>query len=935
MDLSKFEDKPIESIADQAMENPAPVGDEKELLTWYKMFRPQGRVISPAERLRTTEVEVDPRTRPIGSAESMGLEHAYPSQKPDAATLDEIRNMKEQQGTFKGIMSLAPWLAGVPAIGAAGLLPATIGTVGSATALEAANRAVMGKETTPHEGVLGRGLAGAGSWIDPRAESEMSEPEAVLRDTLNSLTMMGGPTATLKGVKGLGKVPGAKFVRGMVDELTPQIVNKATGEVVNAVDYGWSKAINYLSTPEQSIFKGESLPQNLMTQIQKGGRAAREFMQPAVERLNPANASEVRKAKAQGAILMAEAERIGSALARPEFTLKDKRDFLRIGRGANMRGVSDRVKSLVKESERNMEELGIDPVILKAFNEKKSKLYTQMLEAPHNVLTSKHTKQLMETIDASVPTDAFFRPGKMRVAIHNAVADPAVSEAEKKLLIELYQLPATTPEIALEAAHHAQSAYLKSSLLKLKDADSMVSAVEKPGYVRDTWGYLGNKGDLFMHRDLALELDSYHKIQNYSKGVFSKYFTSPWKTMKIILSPAAQIRNSFTNWMLNDIGGLPFYRVDIYKEAVHGMAKRDDRWKDFAKLTGGGGTFQHNELVNLAAQWRYVEDFSDLALKGLEKVSKYPKIAYNANEQVFKFAKYLHNLEKGMGKVEAAADAVIPTFNYSEITPAVAFARTHFIPFATWTTKVIPYTFEMAVKHPIRVGKWYAFYEGLQQYALQQTGMSEEEWEDYKLKWPAYMKRGAYLLMPWRDSRDRLNMVDLTYMVPGVGDMKEMINQGLWDTVFQHPSLTIPGDLRSNTKFTGEPIYYDWDSGWMKGYKSFQHIWGSVAPSWFNPWGGDYKKYVNAMQAQPGAMTMKQAIASQLGAKMVPLDDEKIYKLHGAMQRVHLAEMTTQMKKELREAGDDYEAQTKVYDKYAEIRKRFINESLGIEGDEE
>ena len=52
MDLSKFEDKPIESIADQAMENPAPVGDEKEILTWYKMFRPQGKVISPAERLR-------------------------------------------------------------------------------------------------------------------------------------------------------------------------------------------------------------------------------------------------------------------------------------------------------------------------------------------------------------------------------------------------------------------------------------------------------------------------------------------------------------------------------------------------------------------------------------------------------------------------------------------------------------------------------------------------------------------------------------------------------------------------------------------------------------------------------------------------------------------------------------------------------------------
>lgn len=904
MDLSKFEDEPIESIADQAMENPGP-----------GLYASQSQGMVPNERIIAGQSEED---APMpGVMQKLGLGF-IPRKAEDIRqtmwekmgiaqprTAEEVDKPTEASLLSKvAAMALPNIRDNAESLTTKGVMPAIKGL--GETVLKGMSEIPMGE--APEETVR-----------------KVSEGDPM---TIGMLGLMGGGGRVVSPIlKG-----GLKTLRKGAELLNTNPIAKKWGY---AVDKGWSKTINYLSTPEQSIFKGESLPQNLMTQIQKGGRAAREFMQPAVERLNPANASEVRKAKAQGAILMAEAERIGSALASPEFTLKDKRDFLRIGRGAGMRGVSDRVKNLVRESERNMEDLGIDPVILKAFNEKKSKLYTQMLEAPHDVLTSKHTKQLMETIDASVPTNAFFRPGKMRVAIHNAVADPAVSEAEKKLLIELYQLPATTPEIALEAAHHAQSAYLKSSLLKLKDADSMVSAVEKPGYVKDVWGYLGNKGDLFMHRDLALELDSYHKIQNYSKGVFSKYFTSPWKTMKIILSPAAQIRNSFTNWMLNDIGGLPFYRVDIYKEAVHSMAKRDDRWKDFAKLTGGGGTFQHNELVNLAAQWRYVESFPDLALKGLEKVSKYPKIAYNANEQVFKFAKYLHNLEKGMSKAEAATDAVIPTFNYSEITPAVAFARTHFIPFATWTTKVIPYTFEMAVKHPIRVGKWYAFYEGLQQYALQQAGMSEEEWDDYKLKWPAYMKHGAYLLLPWRDSRDRLNMVDLTYMVPGVGDMKEMVNQGLWDTIFQHPSLTIPGDLRGNTKFTGEPIYYDWDSGLMKGYKSFQHIWGSIAPSWFNPWGGDYKKYMNAMQAQPGAMTMKQAIASQLGAKMVPLDDEKIYKLHGAMQRVHLAEMTTQMKKELREAGDDYEAQTKVYDKYAEIRKRFINESLGIEGDEE
>jgi hypothetical protein len=384
--------------------------------------------------------------------------------------------------------------------------------------------------------------------------------------------------------------------------------------------------------------------------------------------------------------------------------------------------------------------------------------------------------------------------------------------------------------------------------------------------------------------------------------------------------------------------------MDIYKQAATGMWKNHDTWKDWIRQTGGGGMFANNEMAALASKFKYDLEYKDIPELLLSQASKYPKNIYNANEQLFKYAKYLHNLEKGMRKSEAAADAMIPTFNYGEITPAVAKLRSTFVPFATWTTKVIPYTFEMMVKHPVRVGKWFAMFYGMQHYALEKAGMSEEEFEVYKKQWPEYMQKGAYLLMPWRDSRGRLNMVDLTYMVPGIGDMKEMVGKGLWESFFQHPALTLPAQLLSGKEFSGAPYRHEWQTPVMKRIADGKHIWQSLMPSWFG--GTDWNKYMKVASGQPGAMTMGQALASQFGMKMQPLDDEYMFKLHNASQRIHLTEMTIEMKKEIRLAGSDPQVLAgiksldekiqEISEEYANIRRAFLTDGMDQgEGDEE
>lgn len=694
----------------------------------------------------------------------------------------------------------------------------------------------------------------------------------------------------------------------------------------------WDNAVmgpvNYLTNPDKALLENvkdgtiKKVLQGSMTPVQRTGRFFREKIQPAIERLDKETAEVFTHRKVQENLLAQEGEKLGQEMAK--LPLPDRLDVMKGIRGEEMHLLSDKAKDVLSDSRIRILQSDIDPRMVKKHDEVLGKLYTHVLKAPEDVLTSRKMRDLLEGIEKDVGEGKWFRNFRVRMKISDAISDPAVSDAEATLLKELFQLPATTPEMVLQASRAASQDFIKRSLLKAPGGRALVSPTEIPGFVKSNAKRF--KG-LWVDRDTNLELEALENIEKYSHGVFNKYFTTPWKTAKIILSPASQIRNTFTNFMLNDIGGLPVYRLDIYNKAFGEMKKDSKLWKEFARTTGGGGTFGRNELSQLETTWKFSENWYDVPNKLLGTTTKYPKALYNANEQVFKFAKYLHNIEKGMGKVEAARDAIIPTFDYSSITPAVAAARSHFMPFATWTSKVIPYTIEQTVKHPLRVGKWFAMYEVLQNLALQNANMSEEEFANFKSRMPDYIQKGAYLLMPWRDSQDRLNMLDLTYIVPGLGDIREMAGKGIWETTFQHPAITLPADLLRNKSFTGAPIVYDWQDGKTQAAKYFSHIWQSTMPSW-TPGGTDWKRYFRSMSETPGAQTVSQAIAQQFGVKIQPLDKKQISRIHESMIKKGEAEITTEMNKELRMTKDPQERR-EILSRYIEIKKRFLREKLG------
>lgn len=776
----------------------------------------------------------------------------------------------------------------------------------------------IGLPPTPHETIKKAEAGDVGSQVELAAAPLMLPGVPVLKPIMKTL--------------GAGARMGLRALNTVSDNPLTHAGQVAMSKIW---DYGVAAPMNYITDPRKSLLANSSLPDPLKNYLgkmvepfQKGGRFIREQVEPAIERLPESVQNVIRTARAQETLIAQEGNKLAKDMI--DLPLSTKMDIVRGLRGESLGSLTTDAANAITQSRARIRQHGIDPGMVQTANDKASQLFTSLLKSPHNVLTDPNMRIIMDSLEQSVPAEAWFRNVRLRGAIKQAISDPTMPIETRTLLTEMYQLPATTPEIALQSARAASNEYLKGELFRVGQPMGLISPVRLPGMVETSWGPLKGTG-MWLDRDLALELEALQKIEKYSHSVWNRYFTTPWKTMKIVLSPGAQLRNTFTNFMLNDIGGLPVYRMDVYKDAFSGMMKNSSDWKDFVRLTGGGGTFSRNDLTALEATWKYNVPWYEVPSKLLERGSQLPRTVYNANEQVFKFAKYIHNLEQGLPKQKAAFDALKPTFNYSEITPAVGLARSSVMPFATWTSKVIPYTFEQAVKHPIRVGKWWAMYEGLQNMALQQSGMSKEEWDDFKSKMPDHVQKGLYLLMPWRDSRDRLNMLDLTYIVPGIGDMREMVGRGMWEAIYQHPLITIPADLLRNKKFTGEPIRYDWQPWQVRRWNDMQHMWESVMPSWFGPWGTDYKRYVRSLSDQPGAQTVGQAIAAQFGVRIQPLDEIQIMSLYDSQRKRYESEITMEMNKELRRTQDP-DKQREIVEKYAKMRERFLADYLNQPG---
>lgn len=768
----------------------------------------------------------------------------------------------------------------------------------------------VGALTGPAAPVVGP-LLGASAYIltkrlitgeDPEPITPMLFPEAGLENINPTLLATAEEVAMFYAAGPLFRGSG-KVIRGLAKGVD-KAARPLTSALVKAGEPLAEKAWDIIT-----VITGvkAQLPTKKLLGMNK---SIQEMVQPAIERLEkkaPAIGREFRNTKVESSLVLEEGRKLGRALQKePPQVVAEVGKALK--RKNMLEGIKNpKAKEIVSTFKKDIKDLSLN----KKYEESFFKHFSKLMPT-----TFKGSDKIIKMLEK--PEGTSLR--EIHAALDEVIKSPLSSPKAKDVAKDLWSLSARTPMEVAIATRQASFEYLTSRVKKMPGA---ISPTLKKGFVESQTR--GLKGAI-VNKDIELELQAMEKIPRIAEGLFNRYFMSPWKTNKVVLRPASHIRNLISNTLLNDGGGLPFYRQDIYMDALKGMRTNSAAWKEFKRMTGTSATnFSGADLLQINSGLAYGANIFDKMLNVYDKIVSVPRSIYSAEESLFKFAKYLHNIEKGIGKHEAAHDAVKWTFDFSDITPEIAAVGKWAVPFIRWYTKAIPLGLETAVKHPLRFAKWGVFGMALQAHAFESTGISEEEWDSLKEGMPEYMQKGMYLLMPFRDENENLQMLNLTYMLPFIGDVSELYQRSVPENIIQNPIFTMGSTLLSKRKFSGVPLYYDWEPPATKAFKGFAYAWEQFMPATV-PGGTDFDKLWNAIQNKEGALSVEQAIANAAGFKLTPVDKIKNARRKDAIRRIYEQEISSSLRRELKMSTSGEET--------ADILKKYqtrMKEVRGIE----
>jgi len=606
-----------------------------------------------------------------------------------------------------------------------------------------------------------------------------------------------------------------------------------------------------------------------------------------------------------------------------------------------------KAREIVQKLKSGLQELKIGKRYENAFMEQLGKAMNRHIDAPEDIfLNTRISDRLLKPIQEEILNT---QPGmwnrqrvkKMQSMLSDLMENPAINEETRSLAKDLYNLPATLPE---EVADSAKAVAEKMLSIKLKKIPGTVYArlpkgKSKNDYLPSMWKDFIHKGDsLLVQRDVELELRALVDIPKISHNTFNKWFMTPWKTAKIIMRPATHIRNTMTNAMLNHIGGMPFWRMDLYIDAAKGMKAGAKSYKQFSREVGLGGTFTVDDIVRVSEGLKYDSTIFDRMLNLHDKITAFPRSIYNAEEHLFKYAKYLHNMEKGMKHKDASWDAMKWTFNYGEVTRATAFMRSNLAPFFTWQSKILPLMAESFTKNPVQWMGMIAMYKGLNHLAYQNLDITDDEYEYIDRIMPEYIKGGMFFPVPWRDQDGRLQFLNLTYMLPGFGDLSEMKQHPALGLI-SNPLLSMYAMWTTEKKFSGAPVCFDWEPWPVRMAKKTSAIWETLVPAPL-PGGTDFEMVVKTFteRALPAmgvgeepmfnkSLTPLQAMSSFFGMKITPGDEREWKRVSTAIFSSELNQMKSQMVKEMRESQSDIERlniRSKYRKLFLEYREKYL-----------
>lgn len=371
-----------------------------------------------------------------------------------------------------------------------------------------------------------------------------------------------------------------------------------------------------------------------------------------------------------------------------------------------------------------------------------------------------------------------------------------------------------------------------------------------------------------------------------------------FKFMKVVMSPAAHVRNMLSNGILNywklglgpkDFGLYAGSFREIFSKTPSEMVLR-------ARKQGlGASNFASQEL-------RMLLDDPSIAKTGMIR-GKYERMKqvigniYQKEEDVAKLTAFKFGIRKGMSDEAAWKAAEEATFNYAQVTPFVRKMRTSLFgaPFITFALKAAPAAVETALKSPNRIAVF-----GKAKTAIENQG-DQEEIASEKEQMPHWMKDGFYIKLPTKDEYGRSAYFDATYIMPfsslvlGAADFAKIVTgtqvRGE-DTVGQAavastPAFQFISEIARNRDFTGNKIVRETDPVDQQVMDYMEYLIKVFAPppiaaqipvgynqTTGEPVGAGIYKSLSLGEEPRQNETPRQEVLSYIGMKYRPFDEE-------------------------------------------------------------
>jgi len=366
------------------------------------------------------------------------------------------------------------------------------------------------------------------------------------------------------------------------------------------------------------------------------------------------------------------------------------------------------------------------------------------------------------------------------------------------------------------------------------------------GWVQLNSRKLGVLDQSYAHPEVARELNAVIQSRSEFAKMGSKAYGA-WKYGKVIASPKTHMRNMMSNSIMAHLGGLPMYEQPYYlARAIKEMRAQGPAYMAVRQNSNIFRTgWAQNELRALydasvsleglpeGSLFQTVPILRDAIVKGKKAGAKMAEI-YQKEEQVFKMAKVLKNLDQGMDIRSACADANKWLFDYSKVTRFQEKYRNSPLgaPFATFTIKALPRVFESWVKTPWRMALPAAIIYGLEEWAQDFVGDTDEQKKAKGELRPDYMKGSTggiipnFPRVPVIDDYGREYYLDLTYILPW-GDIAQ---SGKWGM--------IPGSVRPlSHPATNELVsqIFNYDQFWQKPIVDESDTAGMSKPGQYGP----------------------------------------------------------------------------------------------------